>query len=138
VNISARIRNAVRLMICLAVHYPGTHLSLRKISEFTSVSVKYLEQIIPELREAGIISSVQGKMGGYRLGREPDDISLFDIYSSYSRSVLLSGIDDEGAALDSIAWNKLDGLVKAEMEKTSLGSMKKSFLDTRGFMNYVI
>ena len=137
-NISARIRNAVRLMICLAVNYPGAHISLRKISEFTSVSVKYLEQIIPELREAGIISSVQGKMGGYRLGRDPDHISLFDIYSAYSRTVLLSGIDDEGSVLDSIAWNKIDGVVKAEMEKTSLGVIKKRFLDTRGFMNYVI
>lgn len=66
---STRGRYALRLMIDLAMHSGGGAIPLKDIGERQNISVKYLEQIVPQLTRAELVKSVRGAGGGYRLAR---------------------------------------------------------------------
>lgn len=77
--ISSKGRYALRLMICLAQAPAGAKVSLREVSEREELSFKYLEQIARALVAAGLIASVRGKGGGYRLARDPAEVRAGDV-----------------------------------------------------------
>ena len=65
--VSTKGRYALRLMTRIAKAGPGGKVSLREVSESEDISLKYLEQIARPLLQEGLIESVRGKGGGYRL-----------------------------------------------------------------------
>ena len=75
---STRDRYALRLMVELANH-PKDLVPLKEISDAQGISLKYLEQIITPLSKAGLVSSVRGAQGGYRLQRPADEITAGEI-----------------------------------------------------------
>lgn len=54
-------------------------VSAREIAERCHASPKFLEQALLQLRSAGLVVSRRGSRGGYRLGRDPEEIHLGDI-----------------------------------------------------------
>ena len=66
---STKGRYALRLMVDLAQHRPGTAIPLKDIAARQDISVKYLEQIVTSLARGGLVVSVRGASGGYRLAR---------------------------------------------------------------------
>ena len=77
--ISTRGRYALRMMVDLAEHKTEGYISLKDIAERQEVSKKYLEQIIPMMNRSGLLQTVRGYQGGYRLSREPKEISVWEI-----------------------------------------------------------
>ena len=75
---STRDRYALRLMTELADH-GGALVPLKEISTAQQISLKYLEQIITPLARAGLVASVRGAQGGYRLARPAEEITAGDI-----------------------------------------------------------
>lgn len=78
-KLSAKVEYSVRAMAVLAYHHQNGPLPLREIAEQEGISLKFLEQIFPELRRSGLITSVRGSKGGYLLSRSPDQIKVGDI-----------------------------------------------------------
>ena len=78
-KISTKGRYALRLMICLGTHEEEGNLSLKRISAEEGITVKYLEQITGKLTKAGLIESVRGPHGGYRLTKDMEDYSVREI-----------------------------------------------------------
>lgn len=70
-KVSTKGRYALRLMIDLAEHNNGKYITLKEISARQKISVKYLEQIIIQLSKAGLLESVRGPQGGYKLTKKP-------------------------------------------------------------------
>ena len=66
---STKGRYALRLMIDLAMHSGGAAIPLKDVAARQNISVKYLEQIITPLSRAGLVQSVRGAGGGYRLAQ---------------------------------------------------------------------
>ena len=66
-KVSTRGRYALRLMLDLAVHDDGSYTSLKEVAARQGISDKYLEQIIAAISRAGLVKSVRGAQGGYRL-----------------------------------------------------------------------
>jgi len=79
VRLSAKVEYGVRAMAVLAFHYNSDPLPLREVAEQEEISLKFLEQIFPDLRKAGLITSVRGSRGGYALSMEPAKIKVGDI-----------------------------------------------------------
>lgn len=77
--ISTKGRYALRILIDLAEHQSEGYISLKQIAERQEISLKYLEMIVALLNKAGIVRSVRGKDGGYRLTREPKAYTLAEI-----------------------------------------------------------
>ena len=69
--ISSKGRYALRLAVCIAQAGPEAKVSLREVAEHEELSLKYLEQIARPMVSAGLLASVRGKGGGYRLARDP-------------------------------------------------------------------
>jgi Rrf2 family protein len=66
-------------MIELGRRHGGGPVSLSDVAEAQGVSLGYLEQIIPLLREADLVESTRGAHGGYRLSRAPQEITVGDV-----------------------------------------------------------
>lgn len=78
-KISTRGRYALRFMIDLAQHNNGDFTALKDISERQNISVKYLEQITSLLSKFGLLQSVRGPQGGYKLSKKPADYTVGEI-----------------------------------------------------------
>ena len=76
---STRDRYALRLMVELA-NRPNDLIPLKEISDKQRISLKYLEQIVTPLAKAGLVSSVRGAQGGYRLARSAAEITSRRLY----------------------------------------------------------
>jgi len=69
----------VRAMFDLAMHSHEGAVTLKSVAQREHISEKYLEHLFASLKKAGLIHSVRGAQGGYRLGRLPEEITLGDI-----------------------------------------------------------
>ena len=86
-KISTKGRYSLRLMLDLAQHYEDGPLSLKDISERQNISKKYLEQIVPLLTNAGLLSANRGHMGGYRLTKSPCEITVAEVVKCTEGSI---------------------------------------------------
>ena len=77
--ISTRGRYALRVLIDLAEHAGSGYVPMKDVAQRQGISLKYLERIIPVLTKNGIIEGLQGKGGGYRLIRLPEECRIGDI-----------------------------------------------------------
>ena len=77
--ISTKGRYALRVMLDLAQHRGDGPVPLKDVAERQEISKKYLEIIMKELVNGGLVSGVSGKGGGYLLLREPEDYSVGEI-----------------------------------------------------------
>ena len=75
-KLSTRSRYGTRLMLDLARFYDQAPIPLAEIAKRQKLSVKYLEQLIIPLKASGLIRSVRGARGGYRLARSPERITV--------------------------------------------------------------
>lgn len=78
-NVSTKSEYGLRALIYLAGHGEGRLVPAREIAEKWNVPVKYLEQILKSLKEAGVIAGHVGVGGGYRLTRPASMITAGEI-----------------------------------------------------------
>jgi Rrf2 family iron-sulfur cluster assembly transcriptional regulator len=79
-KLTTRARYAVMAMVDLAAHETQTPVSLADIAGREEISLPYLEQIFCCLRRRGLVRSVRGPGGGYRLARPAEDIRVAEIF----------------------------------------------------------
>lgn len=77
--ISTRGRYALRVLIDLAEHRDDGYVPMKDVARRQGISLKYLERILPVLSKNGIIEGLQGKSGGYRLLKTPEECVIGDI-----------------------------------------------------------
>ena len=95
--ISTKGRYALRIMVDLALHDGEEPVSVRAIAQRQAISGKYMEQIISVLTRAGLLRSVRGAQGGYRLAKEPQEITVGDIIDATEGPLSISDcLNDEG------------------------------------------
>lgn len=91
-RITTKGRYAVRAITLLAQMTKGTDtpLSIRKISELEDISPEFLEQIFFKLRKKDIITSVRGPGGGFKLNKEPSEISIAELFDAVEEGLYLT------------------------------------------------
>lgn len=77
--ISTKGRYALRVLIDLAEHADMGYVPMKDVADRQDISLKYLERILPVLTKNHIIEGLQGKGGGYRLIKSPEDCTIGDI-----------------------------------------------------------
>lgn len=79
-NVSARTEYACLALLVLALHYEtGQPVRVREIADAHGIPPQFLVQILLQLKAAGIVVSTRGASGGYRLVREPAELSLGEV-----------------------------------------------------------
>lgn len=79
-RLSTKGRYAVMAMVDLASQDGGSKpVSLADIAQRQAISLSYLEQLFSKLRRGGLVQSVRGPGGGYRLSRAAGEVRVADI-----------------------------------------------------------
>ena len=77
--ISTRGRYALRVMLDLAQNQGDGFVPMKDVALRQNLSLKYLEQILPPLKQNGLVVGIQGKGGGYRLTKDVHDYTVGEI-----------------------------------------------------------
>ena len=78
-RLSLRGEYALRALLVLGLNYEQSVVRIQAISEQQNIPKRFLEQILNDLKSAGIVQSKRGVAGGYRLARRPEEITLASI-----------------------------------------------------------
>jgi Rrf2 family transcriptional regulator, iron-sulfur cluster assembly transcription factor len=80
VRVTSQTQYAIRALFDLAFHSRGQAAQAKEIAERQRIPQRYLEQILQDLRKAGIVEARRGPRGGYALARPPEAVSLADVF----------------------------------------------------------
>ena len=135
-KLTTKGRYAVTAMMDLALHARIDRVTLAEIADRQRISLAYLEQLFACLKKAGLVSSVRGPKGGYRLARDDKTISLADILVAAEEQIDMScgssrcGHDDP--CLTHSLWNNLSGEFYAFLDGKKLSDLVRTrYVQTR-------
>src|SRR5438132_13145912 len=75
-KLSLRGEYALRALLVLGQNYGPSVVRIQTISTAQNIPKRFLEQILNDLKTAGLVESKRGVSGGYRLARPPEEITL--------------------------------------------------------------
>ena len=75
-KLSLRGEYALRALLVLGLNYGESVIQIQEISKQQNIPKRFLEQILNDLKSAGLVQSRRGVAGGYRLARRPEEITL--------------------------------------------------------------
>jgi len=88
--ISKKTKYAINALVYLARENKGTEpIQISKIAESENIPRKFLEAILLDLRNAGILNSRKGKTGGYYLHKSPAEINVADVMRLFDGPIAL-------------------------------------------------
>lgn len=122
-KLSSKTTTAIKMFVDLGEHYEEGFIALSDVALRKGVSKKFLEQIVPLYKNNGLLIGSRGNKGGYRLAKEPYQISLKDIVS-VSESIFTNEITGY-APIDTI-FVKIDKELEKYLAKTTLNSLVES------------
>jgi Rrf2 family transcriptional regulator, cysteine metabolism repressor len=141
---STKAEYGVRLMVELGRRAgPGPvdaaePVSLGAVAESDVLPLSYLEHLVAKLREAGLVTSVRGAHGGYRLSRAPEDIEMLEVVQALEGPIAPMEcfyIDREGRVLCShetdgdracatkLLWTRVHGGITKALTQTTLADL---------------
>ena len=140
-RLTTKGRFAVTAMLDLALHEARSDsasnenikpITLAGISERQSISLSYLEQLFSRLRRQGLVSSVRGPGGGYKLAKNYADISVAEIINAVDEQIDATqcggqeNCRDEGRCMTHDLWATLNGKILDYLAGISLADMVAS------------
>jgi Rrf2 family protein len=135
VRITAKADYAVRAAVELAASGDSGPVKAEQISAAQGIPLNFLENILAELRRAGIVESRRGAAGGYLLARPAVEVSLADVIRAVEgpianvRGLSPDGLEYEGSAerLRDV-WVALRANVRGVLEQVTLADVAKGDL----------
>lgn len=128
-RLTSKGRYAVTAMLDVALHAELGPVPLADISERQGISLSYLEQLFAKLRKQGLVSSVRGPGGGYRLGDDADKIAVGKIIAAVNESVDAtkchgeSGCQGGVQCLTHTLWRDLSACISDFLNEITLGEL---------------
>ncbi len=136
-KLSTKGRYAMVALVDLATARPEQLTSLAEISKRQDISLPYLEQLFVKLRRAGLVDSVRGPGGGYRLARDPATIRISEVLEAVDETVsamhtgagVTGGVSGSRAqSMTNRLWESLSAQVYVFLHQTTLGDVMKNGL----------
>ena len=129
--VSTKGRYATRMLLDIAQNQGDGYVSMKNIAERQGISKKYLEQFTAQLAKAGLLDIRRGNQGGYRLMREPSNITLQEILSLTEGSLCavscLEHMPNRCEKCDSCmtlpAWSGLNDVVQNYLSSVTLQTL---------------
>lgn len=86
-KLTTKSRYAVTAMLDIAYYDKGSPISLPEIAERQNISLSYLEQLFSRLKKNGLVKSIKGPGGGYKLSKDANDIVISDVINAVDENV---------------------------------------------------
>ncbi len=128
-RLTTKGRFAVTAMLDIALYEADKPVTLAGISERQSISLSYLEQLFSRLRKQGLVSSVRGPGGGYRIAKAHHEISVSDIITAVDEQIDATqcggneNCHDEGPCMTHELWASLNRKILDYLSGVSLADM---------------
>jgi Rrf2 family protein len=126
-KISTKVECGIIALIDIALNsMNGDIVTVNSISKRHNISVKYLEQILPSLRQANLIKSQKGSRGGYIIALSYKDITFKDILNALDVNILsdaefdLNEKDGYAVVVNELLWNNMNNYLRKYAEKITL------------------
>lgn len=137
-QVSREIDYGVRAVVVMAANSEKV-LSKRLIAEEFGIPVNFLAIILPKLVHHGIVESLPGPRGGYRLARPPSKISILDVIQAVNRGFALNRCHSEtknceqrGRCPVAPFWHKLQSDVEAYLKGITFERLALGFGGSAG------
>ncbi len=125
--VSTKGRYALRVMLDMAEQGNDAIVPLKDIASRQELSLKYLEAIMPSLKESGLVTSTAGKGGGYKLTKPADHYTVGEILKVSEDQFAPVACLNQGfvcAKADTCKtlpmWRKLDGVISDYLDTVKL------------------
>ena len=116
--LSSKAVSTLKLLIDLGENYStNAFISLNDIAKRKDLSKKFLEQIVPVLKQAGLVIGNRGNQGGYKLNKKPNEILIKDILSL--SETVFNSFNSGSQAIDSLL-NELDASIDSFFQNKTL------------------
>jgi Rrf2 family protein len=138
-KLTSRGELALKAMLELAkMETSDVDVSAAEIARRCQASVKFLEQVMNQLRGGGFVVSTRGRLGGYRLARAADDIYVGEISrlidgplapapcASVSQHRSCDWCESEATCDLKIVWTRVRDAIADVMDSTSLGDLLRT------------
>ena len=119
-KLSSKTITAIKMFVDLGQHFDEGYISLVDIAKRKDLSKKFLEQIVPLYKNAGLIIGTRGNQGGYRLAKTPKNISLKEIIYLSENNLLKDDVNY--APIDNVL-NDIDNLLNEYLDNVSLAKL---------------
>jgi Rrf2 family protein len=87
--LSKKAKYAVHALVHLAKEYEQGPVVISDISDEEHIPKKFLETILLELKNAGIVNSKKGRNGGYYLIKDPEEVNMADVHRLFDGAIAL-------------------------------------------------
>ena len=135
---STKSEYGVRVMVELARRGGVAPVALAEIAEHERLPLAYLEHLVARLRRAGLIESRRGAHGGYRLAREPAQITMAEVVEALEGRIApiecissgpdgtircLRESDPEHVCTTKVLWTRVRAAIVQTLQETSLADL---------------
>lgn len=135
---STKVRYGMRALVEIATADQSELLNISQIAESQDISRKYLESLLIKLKKQGILKSIRGQRGGYKLNRAPIDINVHEIVEALHGPLCLIDCQMKGenclreAQCTTVnLWKHLSDNLVGEMQKISLEDLINNRYESR-------
>ena len=130
-RLTAKSEYGLLAAIDLACHKGEGPVSAREISEHRGIPPRFLEQLLVQLRRAGIVTASRGARGGFELARDPGEISVLEVVEALEGPLSSSVCDADAsggclkspACAASAVWSRATGALRDVFASTTLAEL---------------
>jgi Rrf2 family protein len=126
-RISSRCEYGLRAMVYLAEHAGARPVPLTEIVSREGIPGPFLERILAQLREGGLVATTRGVSGGYQLSRGAEAIAVGEIVTALEGPLALVGCVPDDSACDRsqsctsrTVWSRLDSAISSALDGITL------------------
>ena len=136
---STKAEYGVRLLVALGRVGDDRPVPLAELAESETLPLSYLEHLVAKLREAGLVTSVRGAHGGYRLARPASEIEMLDVVQALEgpiapmecfnddmregRVLCSHESDGDRACATKLLWTRVHGGITKALAGTTLADL---------------
>lgn len=145
-KVSTRGRYGLRALVDMTIHSNNAPVSLVQVANRQKISLNYLEQVFGTLRKAGIVVSVKGAGGGYKLARNAESITVKEVLEAlegtFSIIDRIPGEEQDAVqeAIEKLVWSRIDETVNTFLEQKTLKMLADEYrekLEQNAGMYYI-
>ncbi len=135
-HLSAQEEYGLRCLLQLARHEGAEPMRIQEIAQAEGLSAEYVAKLMRILRKGGLVASTRGAGGGYRLERDANEITLWDVIEVLGGPLFPETFCDThpGALRDCVhtpqcsirvVWRSLNGLLRVAMSGITLEDLRR-------------
>ncbi|MCF7854788.1 MAG: Rrf2 family transcriptional regulator [Candidatus Pacebacteria bacterium] len=129
-KLSTRSRYGLRIMIQIGRNEQNGPVLARELAEEQNITPAYVDQILIPLRGSGLVVSYRGRHGGYKLGKDPADITALEVVETLEGPLSLvecvtdsQSCDRVGACATHYLWRSLVKVMRDKLRGFTIAGL---------------